>query len=136
MQKISEPPVEKVGVKQIIYLGGLSDLKDASPLEKFSIMITPRWVNTPTYPITFKEMMLLTLLTAEVLGLRRIIIGVLVLSQKLSSYWLTLFIPVNFELARELVLGLKSKTLKGNDNAEKYFYQKKITPFKEAKKLM
>lgn len=193
---------EKAGVKQIIYLGGLGELKDASPhlrsryitgqilsanpekvkvawfragvilgsgsasfeilrnlVEKLPIMITPRWVNTPTCPIfiddviaylkaailsdtlihdkidigmppmTFKDMMLKT---AEVLGLKRLIIGVPVLSPRLSSYWLVLFTPVNFELARELVLGLKSKTVKINDNAEKYFPQIKITPFEVA----
>lgn len=193
---------EKAGVKQIIYLGGLGELNDASPhlrsryitgqilsanpkkvkvawfragvilgsgsasfeilrnlVEKLPIMITPRWVNTPTCPIfiddviaylksailsdtlihdkidigmppmTFKDMMLKT---AEVLGLKRLIIGVPVLSPRLSSYWLVLFTPVNFELARELVLGLKSKTVKINENAEKYFPQIKITPFEVA----
>ncbi|MCX8033712.1 MAG: SDR family oxidoreductase [Thermodesulfovibrio sp.] len=193
---------EKAGVKQIIYLGGLGELKDASPhlrsryrtgeilsskpdkvkaawfragviigsgsasfeilrnlVEKLPIMITPRWVNTPTCPIfiddvinylksaifsenpihgkidigmpqmTFKEMMLET---AEVLGLKRFIIDVPVLTPKLSSYWLVLFTPVNFELARELVLGLKSKTVKNNDNAEKYFPHIRVTPFKKA----
>ncbi len=193
---------EKAGVKQIIYLGGLGELKDASPhlrsryitgqilsanpekvkvawfrasvilgsgsasfeilrnlVEKIPIMITPRWVNTPTCPIfiddviaylkaaifsdtlihdkvdigmppmTFKDMMLKT---AEVLGLNRLIIGVPILSPRLSSYWLVLFTPVNFELARELVLGLKSKTVKSNENAEKYFPQIKINPFEVA----
>jgi hypothetical protein len=35
-------------------------------------------------------------------------------------------------LARELVLGLKTRTVKTNDNAKKYFPNIKITPFKEA----
>ncbi len=193
---------EKNSVKQIIYLGGLGSLSDASPhlrsryltgqilsanpekvkvawfrtgvivgsgsasfeilrniVEKLPIMITPKWVNTPTCPIfiddvieylkaailspqpihdvidigmppmSFKEMMLQT---AEVLGLRRIIIGVPVLSPRLSSYWLILFTPVNFELARELVLGLKSKTVKENSNAEKYFPEIRVKAFKVA----
>lgn len=193
---------EKAGVNQIVYLGGLGELKDASPhlrsryltgqilsanpkkvkvawfragviigsgsasfeilrnlVEKLPIMITPRWVNTPTSPIfiedvinylksailsnetihgkidigmppmSFKEMLIQT---AEVLELRRFIIGVPVLSPRLSSYWLILFTPVNFELARELVLGLKSKTVKTNENAEKYFPHIKVTPFKKA----
>lgn len=193
---------ERAEVKQIIYLGGLGEPKDASPhlrsrymtgqilsanpdrvrvlwfragiilgsgsasfeilrnlVEKLPVMITPRWVNTPTCPIfiddvisylkgailsdtpihdkvdigmppmTFKEMMVKT---AEVLGLKRLIIGVPVLSPRLSSYWLVFLTPVNFELARELVLGLRSKTVKNNDNAEKYFPQIEITPFQEA----
>lgn len=193
---------ERAWVKQILYLGGLGEIEDASPhlrsrymtgkilsanpekvkvawfragviigsgsasfeilrnlVEKLPIMITPRWVNTPTCPIfiddvinylksmilsgmlihekidigmspmTFKEMMLQT---AEVLELKRIIIDVPVLSPRLSSYWLILFTPVNFELAKELVLGLKSKTVKKNNNAEKYFPDVKVTPFKIA----
>lgn len=193
---------ERTGVKQIIYLGGLGDLKDASPhlrsryrtgeilsansdkvkvawfragviigsgsasfeilrnlVEKLPVMITPSWVNTPTCPIfiddvinylksailsetpvhgkidigmtpmSFKEMMLQT---AEVLGLKRFIIDVPVLTPRLSSYWLILFTPVNYELARELVLGLKSKTIKANNNAERYFPEIKVTPFKIA----
>ncbi|WP_460176527.1 SDR family oxidoreductase [Thermodesulfovibrio hydrogeniphilus] len=193
---------EKASVKQIVYLGGLGELKDASPhlrsryitgeilsansekvktawfragviigsgsasfeiirnlVEKLPVMITPRWVKTPTCPIyiddvikylksailsdnpihdkidigmeamTFKEMLLET---ASVLGLKRLIIDVPVLSPKLSSYWLVLFTPVNFDLARELVLGLKSKTVKTNDNAKKYFPDIKVVSFKEA----
>jgi uncharacterized protein YbjT (DUF2867 family) len=195
---------EKAGVRQIVYLGGLGQLEDASPhlksriitgqilssnpervktawfragviigsgsasfelirnlVEKLPIMITPRWVSNPTCPIyiddviqylksailnhesihdvidigiepmTFKQMLLET---ARVLGLKRIIIGVPVLTPRLSSYWLILFTPVNYELARELVLGLKSKTVKANKNAEKYFPQIKTIPFREAVK--
>jgi len=195
---------ERNKVKQIIYLGGLGEFKDASThlksrfltgkilsekpenvrvawfragviigsgsasfeiirnlVEKLPLMITPKWVNTETCPIyiddvieylkaaiinempihsmidigmspmTFKEMLIQT---AQVMGLKRIIIGVPVLSPRLSSYWLIIFTPVNYELARELVLGLKTKTVKLNDYAEKYFPQIKITPFKEAVK--
>ena len=130
-------------------------------VEKLPLMITPKWVNTQTCPIyiddvieylkaailyetpihsiidigmspmTFKEMLIQT---AQVIGLKRIIIGVPVLSPRLSSYWLILFTPVNYQLARELVLGLKTKTIKMNDNAEKYFPHIRITPFKEAVK--
>lgn len=82
-------------------------------------------------PMTFKEMLIET---AQVMGLKRIIIGVPVLSPRLSSYWLVLFTPVNYKLAKELVLGLKTKTVKINDYAERYFPHIKITPFKEAVK--
>jgi uncharacterized protein YbjT (DUF2867 family) len=195
---------ERNKVKQIIYLGGLGEFKDASThlksrfltgkilsekpenvsvawfragviigsgsasfeiirnlVEKLPLMITPKWVNTETCPIyiddvieylksaifheipihsmidigmspmTFKEMLIET---AQVMGLKRIIIGVPVLSPRLSSYWLVLFTPVNYELSKELVLGLKTKTVKINDYAERYFPHIKITPFKEAVK--
>lgn len=193
---------EKTKVRQILYLGGLGELKDASPhlrsryktgeilssnpdrvkvawfragviigsgsasfeilrnlVEKLPVMITPRWVNTMTCPVfiddvikylksailsettvhdkidigmmpmSFKDMILQT---AEVLGLKRFIIDIPVLTPRLSSYWLILFTPVNYELARELVLGLKSKTVKTNENAERYFPQVRVTPFKLA----
>ena len=47
---------------------------------------------------------------AEVMGLRRALIPVPVLSPKLSSYWLILFTSVPYRLAASLVAGLKSET--------------------------
>ncbi len=49
-----------------------------------------------------------------------------VLSPKLSSYWLILFTPVDFSMAKALVAGLTSETIKLNDNAERLFPH--ITP--------
>lgn len=128
-------------------------------VEKLPVMIAPRWVNTETCPIyiddvieylkaailskspihakidigmsptTFKQMLLDT---AEVMGLKRIIITVPVLTPRLSSYWLILFTPVNFDLARELVLGLKTRTVKTNRNAEYFFPDIKVKSFKES----
>jgi uncharacterized protein YbjT (DUF2867 family) len=128
-------------------------------VEKLPIMIAPKWVDTETCPIyindvieylkaailnknpihdvidigmqpmTFKQMLIET---AQVLGLKRIVIKVPLLTPRISSYWLILLTPVNYQLARELVLGLKTRTVKTNDNAEKYFPHIKITHFKEA----
>lgn len=130
-------------------------------VEKLPLMIAPRWVNTETCPIyiddvieylkaaimaqspihakidigmpptTFKKMLLDA---SEVMGLKRIIITVPVLTPRLSSYWLILFTPVNFDLARELVLGLKTKTVKTNRNAEDIFPFIKVKSFKESVK--
>ncbi|MDH5467977.1 MAG: SDR family oxidoreductase, partial [Candidatus Aminicenantes bacterium] len=58
---------------------------------------------------------------ARVMGLRRRLIPVPVLSPKLSSYWLILFTPVSYRIAKALVEGLKSETVIQNDNAAKYF---------------
>jgi uncharacterized protein YbjT (DUF2867 family) len=117
-------------------------------VQKLPIMITPRWVGTLTQPIgvsdvidylaaavrlpaagnlvidigasrmTFREMLHAS---ARVMGLRRLIIGVPVLSPRLSSYWLVLFTPVPYRVAAALVEGLKSETVKQNDNAGRFF---------------
>jgi uncharacterized protein YbjT (DUF2867 family) len=119
-------------------------------IQKLPVMITPRWVRTKTQPIgisdvleylyqaknldskenliidigseqmRFKNMLMRA---ASVMGLKRTIIPVPVLSPWLSSYWLMLMTPVPFPIARALIDGLKSETVVGNKNALKYFPQ-------------
>ncbi len=116
--------------------------------QKLPAMITPLWVRTRTeaigiedvlsylqqsivldHPdnlvvdigsekISFQQMLAQA---AEVMGLRRVLIPVPVLSPKLSSYWLILFTPIPFKLASSLVEGLKSETIRENDNARMYY---------------
>jgi len=116
--------------------------------EKLPIMVTPKWVNTLAQPIgvddvvaylssakdlkvkqnimvdigsekmTYKEMMLGC---AEALGLRRIIIPLPLLTIKLSSYWLNLFTPVPYNVAKSLIEGLSSEVVIQNNYAKKYF---------------
>ena len=111
-------------------------------------MTTPKWVNTKAQPIavtdvlsylhkslyldvkenlivdigseqlSYKNMMLKT---AKVLGLKRILITLPFMSIKLSSYWLNLFTPVPYAVAKALVEGLKSEVIIQNDHAKKYF---------------
>ncbi len=113
--------------------------------QKLPLMITPRWVRSRTQPIgindvlsylessidldlygdlvvdigceelSFQQMMKQA---AEVMGLKRFLFPVPVLSPRLSSYWLILFTPIPFKLASALVEGLKSETLLQNDNAK------------------
>ena len=117
-------------------------------VQKLPVMTTPRWVRTQTQPIgvpdvleylfqakdvpvegsvtvdigaekmSFKDMLLRA---AGVMGLKRIIIPVPLLSPRLSSYWLKLMTPVPFPIAKALIQGLKSETTIQNDNARKYF---------------
>lgn len=121
--------------------------------EKLPIMTTPKWVETKAQPIavtdvlkylesslyikeensvivdigaeelSYREMMLQT---AQALGLKRYIIKVPFLSIGLSSYWLNLFTPVPFSVAKALIEGLKSEVTIQNNNAKKYFSN--ITP--------
>ena len=194
----------KMGVKRIIYLGGLGIKEHASEhllsrietgeilssrpdkietiwiragviigsgsasfeiirhlTEKLPVMVTPKWVNTLAQPIgvddviayldasksleikgnlvvdigsekmTYKEMMLSC---AKALGLKRIIIPLPVLTIKLSSYWLNLFTPVPYTVARSLVEGLSSEVVIQNDHAKKYFPQIHPIPFEAAVK--
>lgn len=121
--------------------------------EKLPIMTTPKWVFTKAQPIavddvldyleqslflkydknltvdigaeelTYKDMMLQT---AKALGLKRYLIPLPFLSITLSSYWLNLFTPVPFKVAKALIEGLKSEVVIQNNNAKRYF--KDITP--------
>lgn len=116
--------------------------------EKLPVMTTPKWVNTKAQPIavsdvlsylhnslylgkkenlivdigseqlSYKNMMLKT---AKVLGLKRYLITLPFMSINLSSYWLNLFTPVPFTVAKALIEGLKSEVIIQNDNAKKYF---------------
>lgn len=118
--------------------------------EKLPVMVTPKWVNTLAQPIgvdnvveylnaskdldvrgnlvvdigseqmTYKEIMLGC---AHALGLKRWIFPLPVLTINLSSYWLNLFTPVPFIVARSLIEGLSSEVVIQNDHAKKYFPQ-------------
>jgi len=129
--------------------------------EKLPIMTTPKWVYTKTQAIgvddvlnyleqsidieskenlvvdigseqlTYKDMMIQT---AQALDLKRIIIPLPFLSITLSSYWLNLFTPVQFTVAKALIEGLKSEVVIQNDNAKKYFPNIKPISYKEAVK--
>jgi uncharacterized protein YbjT (DUF2867 family) len=117
-------------------------------VQKLPVMTTPSWVRTKTQPIaiddaisylaaakdlpvagnlivdigtdslSFGDMMLQT---AEAMGLKRYLIPVPVLTPRLSSYWLLLMTPVPYNVASELIEGLKSETVKQNDHAREYF---------------
>jgi len=132
----------------IIGAGSISFEIIRNLVQKLPIMVTPKWVVTRTQPIAvddvlsylttaikldtreniivdigsdtmlFKDMMLAA---ARVMGLKRYILPLPVLTPKLSSYWLIFFTPIPYKIAAALVEGLKSETLKQNDNAARYF---------------
>lgn len=128
-------------------------------VQKLPVMTTPKWVRTKTQPIavddavsyltaakdlavkgnlvvdvgtdamSFGDMMLQT---AEVMGLKRYLIPVPMLTPRLSSYWLILMTPIPFNIAAELIEGLKSETVMQNDNALRYFPAIRPITLKEA----
>jgi len=117
-------------------------------VQKLPVMVTPTWVGTLTQPVaiddvlsyleaamelkisgnltvdigseamSFREMILRA---AKVMGLRRYLLPVPVLSPRLSSYWLVLFTPVPYGVAAALIQGLKSESLMQNGNAAIHF---------------
>ncbi len=130
-------------------------------VEKLPIMITPKWVDTYAQPIAvddvinyliasitleydknvivdigttkmkYKDLMLQT---AVALNLKRYLIPVPFMSINISSYWLNLFTPVPFSVAKALIEGLKSEVTMQNDNAKKYFPQIQPLSYIEAVK--
>lgn len=130
-------------------------------VRKLPLMTTPRWVKTKTAPIgvdnvldylvdavkldinknliidigaesmSFKDMLIQV---AKVIGRKMWLIPVPLLTPRLSSYWLLLFTPVSFRIARALVDGLKSETVITNDNARFFFPHIELSSFEEAVK--
>jgi hypothetical protein len=71
---------------------------------------------------------------AQLRGLKRFIIGVPVLTPRLSSYWINLVTPVSAELARPLVDGLKNEMI-CHDQAILDLIPIERTPIREAIRL-
>jgi len=131
-------------------------------VQKLPVMITPRWVNTRTQPIAVDDVLSylaaaitldvqgnlvvdiggepmnfrgMMLNAAKVMGLKRILLPVPLLSPKLSSYWLILFTPIPYQMAAALVEGLKSETLVLNDHAMRYFGAIRPLPYDKAVRM-
>ena len=114
-------------------------------VERLPVMITPRWVKTPTQPIAIEDVIAYLLQAiklkvsesrifeiggsdrvsyqglmreyARQRGLKRLMIPVPVLSPRLSSLWLGLVTPVFARIGRELVDGLRNETVVQDDSA-------------------
>ncbi len=128
-------------------------------VQKLPLMITPRWVGTRTQPIGIEDVLAylrggldvplqgrtvvdigaealsfrgMLAGAAKVMGLRRRLIPVPLLTPRLSSYWLVLMTPVPFRIARRLVEGLKSETVALNDAAARLFPGILPAPYEKA----
>lgn len=111
-----------------------------SLVERLPVMITPKWVHNPVQPIAIRNVLgylvgclehdetkgetfdiggpeIITYrklfdIYAEEAGLRRrLIIPVLVLTPRLSSYWIHLVTPVSAAIARPLAEGLRNPVI-------------------------
>jgi uncharacterized protein YbjT (DUF2867 family) len=117
-------------------------------VERLPVMITPRWVQTESQPVAITDVLfwLIECLTvpetkgraleiggpdvlpyrklmqimAEELQLRsRLVIGVPVLTPRLSSAWISLITPVTYRIARPLAEGLRNRVVVVDDTTQK-----------------
>ncbi|MFD0963977.1 SDR family oxidoreductase [Pseudofulvibacter geojedonensis] len=124
-------------------------------VEKLPLMITPKWLNTKTQPISIRDVlqylikaldntslfnksydicgpevmtykdMLLTF--AKVRGLKRTIITLPVLTPKLSSYWLYFVTSTSFNLAKSLLDSMRVEVIAKPSNINKILGVKPIS---------
>jgi hypothetical protein len=120
---------------------------------RLPVMICPRWVYTRTQPIAIDDVLQylvktadqpetagrtfdiggpqvltyrdLMLAVARVLGLKRLLIQVPVLTPRLSSYWVNLVTPIPAALARPLIEGLRHETVCEDNSAPEVY---SVTP--------
>ncbi len=128
-------------------------------VQKAPILVMPNWVKTRTEPIavddvleylaagrgveapenlvvdvgagvmTFADMLAAA---ARIMRLRRALVPVPFLTPRMGAYGLALLTPVPFRVAAALVEGLRSETIKLNDNAHLYFPGIAPRPYDEA----
>lgn len=140
-------PVTTLRAAMIIGAGSASFEILRYLVNRLPVMITPRWVDTECQPVaitdvlhwliaagespdavgktleiggadthTYRELMQIT---ARQLGLgRRWIVGVPVLTPRLSSAWISLITPVTYRIARPLADGLSNRVIVGDRPAQ------------------
>ncbi|MBN1211847.1 MAG: SDR family oxidoreductase [candidate division Zixibacteria bacterium] len=142
-------PVTEFRAAVIVGSGSVSFEMVHHLVNRLPAMICPRWVLTRTQPIaiadvlrylidtiekpesygktfdiggpevlTYRDMMLTV---ARVLGFKRFLIRVPVLTPRLSSYWVNLVTPVPAQVARALIEGVRYETVVENDEALEIF---------------
>jgi uncharacterized protein YbjT (DUF2867 family) len=128
-------------------------------VERLPVMVTPRWVSTPTQPIALGDVVgYLAGLAGEraalgasfdaggpevmsyremmerigrLRGRRPLIMPVPLLSPRLSSWWLHLATPVRARTSRPLIEGLRNPTV-ARDTRIRELVRRSLTPFDDA----
>ncbi len=144
----------------IIGSGSLSFEMVRALVQKLPVMITPRWVSQRSQPLAIEDLidylvgsldvdldvgvvveiggadrvsyMDIMREYAQQRGLRRFMIGVPVLSPRLSSLWLGLVTPVYARVGRELVESVRNATIVDDDSARRLFPSVKPRGIREA----
>ena len=152
-------PVTVLRAAMVIGPGSAAFETIVALVDRLPGMVTPRWVSTPTQPIalvdvvrylaglcglekafgasfdaggpevmTYREMIERI---ARLRGRHPLIVEVPVLSPRLSSYWLHLVTPVNAQMARPLIEGLRNPTVARDDRIRELL-PFPLTSFEEA----
>jgi uncharacterized protein YbjT (DUF2867 family) len=152
-------PVTMLRAAMVIGPGSAAFETIIALVDRLPGMVTPRWVSTPTQPIaladavrylaglcglekasgasfdaggpevmTYREMIERI---ARLRGRHPLIVEVPVLSPRLSSYWLHLVTPVNAQMARPLIEGLRNPTVARDDRIRELL-PFPLTSFEEA----
>jgi uncharacterized protein YbjT (DUF2867 family) len=152
-------PVTVLRAAMVIGAGSAAFETIVALVDRLPGMVTPRWVSTPTQPIALTDVVrylagLCGLESAfgasfdaggpEVMTYRKmieriarlrgrhpLIVEVPVLSPRLSSYWLHLVTPVNAQMARPLIEGLRNPTV-ARDERIRELVPFPLTSFEEA----
>ncbi|MBD3414970.1 MAG: DUF2867 domain-containing protein [Candidatus Aminicenantes bacterium] len=117
-------------------------------VQKLPVILAPKWIRTKTQPIGITDVLEylfqakdletkenlkvdigseqmsfrdLLLKASKVMGLKRLMIPVPLMTPNFSSYGLIFISPIPYSIARALVQGLKSETVIQNQNAAKFF---------------
>ena len=134
-----QPALTTLRAALIIGAGGSSFEMLRYLTDRLPVMIAPKWLETRSQPIAARDAVAylsgclfdertagrtfdiggpdivtyrqLIGIYAQLRGMKRLIIGVPVLTPRLSSYWINLVTPVSAELARPLVEGLKNEMI-------------------------
>lgn len=142
-------PVLEFRSSIVIGCGSFSFEMIRALVECLPIMITPRWVRTPTQPIAVSDLLSYLMLALDIeisqsrvyeiggserttygglmreyarqRGLKRAMIPVPFLTPKLSSLWLALVTPYYARIGRKLVEGLLNPTTIEDDSARNVF---------------
>ena len=133
----------------VIGSGSLSFELVRALVEKLPIMLTPRWVESPSQPIGVEDLVAYLVAAldlpkagvvvyqvggpdrvsygdlmreyARLRGLRRVMIPVPALTPSLSGLWLGLVTPVYAQVGRELIEGVRTPTVVRDDRALRDF---------------
>ena len=132
-------PVIEFRAGVVIGSGSLSFEMIRALVERLPVMVTPRWVGTPTQPIAIEDLLAYLVAALELpegrgavyeigaaapctygelmreyarqRGLRRAMIPVPVITPRLSSLWLALVTPLYASIGRKLADGLRNPTV-------------------------
>lgn len=142
-------PVVEFRASVVIGAGGLSFEMIAALVERLPIMVTPRWVSTPTQPIAIADVLAYLVAAldlpegsqgvfeiggadvvtyggmmrqyAALRGLTRRFVSVPLLTPRLSGLWLALVTPAHAQVGRALVEGLRNPTVVRSAAAREVF---------------